>query len=182
MTDSNSSSGFSNKSNNPQNTPKTSFWPPISFDTASNLLAASLLVANWAYPMYHLDNLPANIPITTPFKRATDWSVSKYFILLLPVNATIAYYQIVHGSIDPKMLPVKVPQGANAQKVSKIAQIFWKVSGTISQVALLAASALLVKGVNVDQSTRASWLQKGIAAVILAALSTCVGVHIALRK
>lgn len=183
MTDSNSSSNFSNKSSNLEKPPKASFWSTIPFNSASDFLAASLLITNWTYPLYHLEDLPAKIPIPS-FKQAMDWSTSKYFILLLPLSATIAYYQTVHSSPNPKTLlyPVKIPQGANPQKVSKVANVFGKVKGAVSQVMLLAASALLVKGVNMDRNTRESWLYKVIIGFVLVHLAMYGAAHVALRR
>jgi len=166
------------------NSTKTNFWSSLSYHSVSDFLAAGLLAANWAYPLYHLASLPSTIPLHYNFKGAVNWSGSKYFMLLFPLAAILVYYKTVHRPVNEKhvLFPLKAPEGTDPEKVSTIAKILNKVRGAINQTALLAVSVILVKGITASASTRATWVRGKAVFWGLSMLFAFAGAQIALRR
>lgn len=169
---------------NTSNTTKNNFWASLSGHSVSDYLLAGLLAVNWAYPFYHISKLPSTIPMQYSWKGAVNWSGSKYLMFLLPIGASLAYYQRVYRPLEAKkvLFPLKVPEGADTKKVSTVVNVFRKIRGAVAQTAILAASVLLVKGINESASTRATWIRGGILGWVLATLFAYSGAQIALKR
>jgi len=153
------------------------------FFKVSDVITGGLLAVNWIYPLCHLKNLSANIPMQYSLTGAINWSGSKYLMFVLPISATISYFCYLYKKMTPEqqLFPLKVPQN-KPEKVSMLAKALTKALGIFTQATILAGSALLVKGPLASQVTRGKWIKAGFVSSGLAILFLYSGINFLLNK
>lgn len=153
------------------------------FNQFSDILTGGLLVANWLYPFYHLQALPASIALAYTWNGNSLLSGRKLLLFALPLMGTLCYRKTYKkiSNVETINYPFRVTE-RNYTTVYEWARSCLRFSALLTQVAILGQSLLVIGGRESNVVDRVKWVRNGVVGLLAGAVIGCGSLYYILKS